>query len=98
MPAHRPIAEQQGQLSCFDHRVGQNPTRTARPLEQDLQMQLVLAEVRRRGLAGATRYELAEALGMLDNTVGPRLSDLRRDGYLRKTEAARQGALVWVAR
>jgi hypothetical protein len=97
MPKHRSLADQVGQLACFDPRTGLNPTRPASRIEDDQQMRLVLQEVRKSGPSGATRYELAETLWMLDNTVGPRLSDLRRYGLIRKTEALRKGAVVWLA-
>jgi len=97
MPKHRPLAERIGQLSCFDASVGHRPTCTAGNIERDQQAQLILYAVRGAGVRGATRFELARQLGLLDNTVGPRLSDLRREGYIRKTEALREGAIVWVA-
>lgn len=97
MPKHRPLAEQIGQLGCFNPSQGLNPTRPASKLEDDPQMRLVLREVQKSGPDGATRFELANSLGMKDNTVGPRLSDLRRYGLIRKSEALRDGAIVWVA-
>lgn len=97
MPKHRSLDEQRGQLSVLDESAGRRPTTVARDLQQDAQMRLVLNEVKKSGVRGATRLELAQSIGMLDNTVGPRLSDLRRLGYIRKTEALRDGAIVWVA-
>ena len=93
---YRPQSERIGQTNCFDPAAGMKPVHPASKLENDPQMQLVLASIAKRGLHGGTRFEVAKELGMLDNTVGPRLSDLRRYGLIRKTEALRDGAVVWV--
>lgn len=98
MPKHRPIAEQVGQLDLTDERCGLNPTKPARTFQQDRQMQVVYKELKKHGSLGRTRFELAKDLGMHDNTVGPRLSDLRRHSMIRKSESERNGAIVWVAR
>jgi DNA-binding HxlR family transcriptional regulator len=96
MPKHRSFAERVGQLSCFDASVGHRPKCTAGNVERDQHAQLILRALSGAGVHGATRFELARQLGLMDNTVGPRLSDLRREGYIRKTEALRDGAIVWV--
>lgn len=96
MSRYRPLCERIGQTNCFDPSSGLNPTSVASQLERDSQMRLVLQSLAEHSGLGATRFELARQLGLLPNTVGPRLSDLRRLGKIRKTEALRDGAVVWV--
>ncbi len=65
------------------------------------QRQQVLGELRRRGEAGATRQELAHALGLGEASVCGRVDELIRlgeafqAGVRRKTTSGRSAAVVW---
>lgn len=58
---------------------------------------LVLEYLKTTAQLGATAQEIEQALGWLDGTVSPRLSELRSMGYARRTDAHRNGKSVWVA-
>jgi hypothetical protein len=62
---------------------------------------LALAAIKSRGALGLTADELAEALGLDRYSIQPRTSELRRkslivDSGLRRLNASRKRAIVWV--
>lgn len=92
----RSRAERSGQLDLTSPEIGMAPTVSDPERLTHGSMQLVIQTLRARGLEGATAAELSKLLGVTIKSIGPRLSDLRANGLVRKTEAKRAGATVWI--
>jgi predicted transcriptional regulator len=62
------------------------------------QAERILAYVRRRPKSGATRKELCANLGILHQSVGPRVVELLEAGLVVETKQVRDDSLVLRAR
>lgn len=81
------------QLNCFET----VPLQSHRPTDvTGRNNQIVLGAIFLAGLKGVTAPELEEEFEWKAGTVSPRLSELKALGYVRKTEARRYGAAVYL--
>lgn len=62
------------------------------------QRERIYQYLKRRGVKGATRRELAARLRILHQSVGPRVVELLATGRARETGEERKGCAVVVAR